>query len=481
MNMRSDSLIHTESGAQEAKLLNSFFVLYKNARIYESSNPVFKRQCSQVLELLHQLSSGSDNIAIKAVDGHFFVNATFVRFDASEQSGADDIVQEWEDKGIGGVEFPADITFEELEYFFTYKATTKLCIGDFDTSELVSEEPSKTNRIRWLTIPESRESIPDTAEEMRRQFRAAARKTFKRALTIVQEVIVQAESGEQLNISKTKRVVHSLIDHIVRDESSMLELTAIKDYDVYTYAHSVNVSVYALTVGVHLGLDRPRLSQLGYAAIFHDIGKIQLPHDLIHKPDAFDEDDWRQMQLHPLLGAKTILRNMKLDIHTARAARGAFEHHINADFTGYPKLHYKKRTPNLFSKIISIVDSFDALVSGRVYMKKMNTPEIVITKMRNHMAVKFDPFLLDIFHRIIGVYPAGSLVLLSTDELALVLTNNDEHRDRPYVKIVGNRHGLLDETIWVDLASPEHAHRTIIRPVNPQRYGLNVRDFILDD
>ena len=236
-----------------------------------------------------------------------------------------------------------------------------------------------------------------------------------------------------------------------------------------------------MTLGVRLGLDRARLSQLGFTALFHDIGKVKLPTDLIRKPDAYDENDWIQMQSHPLLGAKTILRNLKFDVHSARAARGAFEHHINSDYTGYPQLKQEKRPTNLFSQIISIVDSFDALTSGRVYLKESIPPDKVLKKMQHQMKSKFDSFLLRIFTDVIGIYPSGSLVLLTTDEVALVLTNSDIDKSRPYVKIIGNADGILDTPEWVDLAAEFQSHRKIVRLIEPERYGMRIEDFILDD
>jgi HD-GYP domain-containing protein (c-di-GMP phosphodiesterase class II) len=228
-------------------------------------------------------------------------------------------------------------------------------------------------------------------------------------------------------------------------------------------------------------MDRPRLSQLGFSALFHDIGKIKLPSDLVRKPDAFDENDWVQMQRHPLLGAKTILRNMKLDTHTARAARAAFEHHICNEFQGYPVLRYKNRKINLFSRIVAIADSFDALCSGRVYLAGAGSPDEALRKMHFQMKTKFDPFLLRLFTNVIGVYPAGSLVLLSSEEIALVLTANESDRARPYVMIVGNREGLLPSPEWIDLSLPQHHDRKILRYINPQQYGLNIKDFVLKD
>jgi HD-GYP domain-containing protein (c-di-GMP phosphodiesterase class II) len=467
------------AGQVEDKFLSAFFVLYKTARIMHSNNAMFMHQCEIFHEHFLALSKDEPTVSIKIISDRYFVNHRLVRFDEG-LSGAMTVVAEWKKLGIGGVRFEAGAPMNELKQFFQSMAEVRPNSDNLETLAAKFKNLG-LDHIGLLSIKDVNADLPLAAEEVRKQFRAMARTTFFTAMSVVQEVVVNTMQQRDVNISKTKRVVHSLIDHITRDESSLIELTAIKDFDDYTYAHSTNVCVYALTVGVRLGLDRPRLSQLGFSALFHDIGKVKLPKDLIRKPDAFDENDWIQMQRHPLLGAKTLFRNMKLDIHAARGARAAFEHHINNDFTGYPTLHYQKRNPDLFSKIISIVDSFDALTSGRVYLKKSIPPDVVIKKMRYQMQIKFDTFLLKLFNDIIGIYPAGSLVLLTTDEIALVLTNNEQERSRPYIKIVGDRNGLLDSPLWTDLSLPDNEYRKIIRLIDPARYGLDAKDFVLAD
>ncbi|PWB72307.1 hypothetical protein C3F09_06850 [candidate division GN15 bacterium] len=466
-------------GQAEQRLLSSFFVLYKTCRIIDLSNATFRRQLTTFMDHLAAVPNYGD-ITIKAVHDRYFVNERLVRFDDHGQSGASGVVAEWRRLGVGGVTLDIRVSPDEVASFLQFMATEKPSSVNIETlsAQLTAHG---IPYIKLLSMKEAGAEDPTVSEEARRRFRLMARKTFVRAISVVQDIVASATNDKELNTARTKRVVHTLIDHIAQDESSLLELAAIKDYDDYTYAHSTNVCVYALTMGVRLGLDRPRLSQLGFGALFHDIGKVKLPADLIRKPDAFDENDWIQMQRHPMLGVKTILYNLKFDPHTARAARGAFEHHINRDFTGYPVLRHQRRPTNLFSQIIAIVDTFDALTSGRVYIKKQMTPDEVIRKMRYQMTVKFDPFLLKIFNDVIGVYPAGSLVLLTTDEIALVLTNNEHDFARPYVKIVGNRSGLLTDPLWVDLAGADNLERRIVRLIDPSRYGLDIKDFILTD
>ncbi len=478
--VKSENLSRSLAGKDEERLLTLFFVLYKTARIVETDNETFKRQSNNFYEQYEKAAKEYGEVVIKTVAGRYFVNEKMVRFDGSGLSGAESVINEWDELGIGGVKFNHDISKEKIEKFFAFVSDIK---PNKDNLEILSGKlkSHELNDVQFLSQVKVSETGNRISEELRRSFRKSAKKTFYQAMSVVQEVVVNTKADRDINISKTKRVVHSLIDQITRDESSLLELAAIKNYDDYTYAHSTNVCVYSLTLGVRLKLDRVRLSQLGFSALFHDIGKINLPTDLIRKPDAFDENDWIQMQRHPLLGTKTILRNLKFDTHTARAARGTFEHHINDDFTGYPSLRYKKRKTTLFSKIISIIDTFDALTSGRLYIKKAISPEDVIKKMQYQMSVKFDAFLLKIFNDIIGIYPTGSLVLLTTDEIALILANNDQDKAKPYIKVVGNRDGLLESPEWVDLSLEDNGNRKIIRKINPEHYNLNIKDFILED
>ncbi|MFH1372712.1 MAG: HD domain-containing phosphohydrolase [bacterium] len=468
------------AGKTEEKLVNLFFILYKNARIIDSNNPAFKRQCVNFHEQLQGQFVDADQVAIKVVDGRYFINHRLVRFDDQGVSGAAAIIREWETVGLAGIKFQADISVREVEELFTFVAGIK---PTGENVERLSEALKSYRRptVSFLSVREVRAEQPIVAKQIRRQFRVAARATFFRAMTTVEENMASVTLGRDIDVSKTKRVIRSLIDHIAKDEQSLLELAAIKNFDDYTYAHSTNVSVYALTMGVRLSLDRARLSQLGFAALFHDIGKVKLPADLIRKPESYDEDDWIQMQRHPLLGAKTILRNLRLETHTARASRVAFEHHINADHTGYPIRHRQKQSLNVFSRIISIVDTFDALTAGRVYLRSPISPDKVLEKMSYQMKVKFDPFLLKIFNDVIGIYPAGTLVLLTTDEIALVLTNNDVDKSRPYLKVVGNKQGLLQAPEWVDLSLPEHSARRIVRAVDPAHHGLDIKSFVLTD
>ncbi len=464
--------------AKETKLINLLFILFRTAQVVEENNNTFLQQAQRFDDQFRMLISERGIISIKVIEGRIFIGSHLVKFESESGARAQEIIHYWRKAGIGGMVLDDSFKAEQIAKFVYLLARLKRreAIID-DAAENLME--LGVEGLSLLGIEEEKEKsiLP---VDRRIMMRRSAQVTFFKAISIVEKAMGKSAGDSGIDNTETRRVVHALIDRLYRDESILIELTNIRDFDEYTYAHCANVCVYSLTMGIRLGLDRQRLSLLGFSALFHDMGKVRLPEDLIRKPDVFDEHDWMQMQRHPILGAKTILNNSRFDIYTARAARVALEHHINNDFTGYPILSIRRPT-NLFSRIVSIADTFDALLSGRVYMKKAIPPDEVLRKMMFQMTVKFDAFLLKLFINIIGVYPAGTLVLLSTDELAMVSANNPDNIVRPVIRIIGDRSGAFNEFKEVDLSNPKNSHREIVRVIDPKKKDIDIRKIILSD
>ena len=462
----------------ELSLLNGFFVLFRSAAYVEQNNETYQTQSARFYRLFQKNTDAKGKVIIKVIDGRIFIGERLAKFDSDGMVRSRGIIDSWHQLGIGGMILEEFLDQRQIDKLIYLIARTGL--SDHN-KRAVSERlvDLGIDGITLLGVEEKQEKAV-LSDDRRTMIRRAARVTFFRAISTVEEVMARAAEDKDIDISKTRRTVHTLIDQIAADESSLLELTAIRDFDEYTFAHCTNVCVYALTMGLRLAMDRTRLSELGFAALFHDLGKVKLPNDLVRKPDVYDENDWIQMQKHPQLGAKTILRNLTFDRGSVRAAVAAFEHHINEDFTGYPMLR-EKRPTNLFSKIISIADTFDALTSGRVYIKKPLSPDEVLRKMMYQMTVKFDAFLLKLFVNIVGVYPPGTLVMLTSDELAVVMQNRQEDLMHPQVRVIGNRSGPLREYVDLDLADPEYKARRITRIIDPDKYGLDIKQILLAD
>jgi HD-GYP domain-containing protein (c-di-GMP phosphodiesterase class II) len=146
------------------------------------------------------------------------------------------------------------------------------------------------------------------------------RKTYFNAIYQFKAVAGKAKAKESIEIKKAKLVVNTLIDLMLQEEQMMISMTAIKDYDEYTFHHSVNVSILSLALGMKLGLNKKRLSELGIAAFLHDIGKVLIPDAILNKATPFTDEEWETMKLHPVEGVKTILNTMKIDQVTIRRA-----------------------------------------------------------------------------------------------------------------------------------------------------------------
>ena len=213
---------------------------------------------------IETVTSSASRIELKTVNGRYFLNEKLVRFDDRGMSGAAGVVAEWRTFGVGGVSFDPTITLDELTRFIKFISGIRPGSQDFDAVTLSLKKESMA-KVKLLSAREVQASQPASNTEVRRQFRAAARTTFFKAMSVVEEVMSLTQQEQKINVSKTKRVVHTLIDHITRDESSLIELSAIKNFDDYTYAHSTNVCVYSLTLGVRLGFDRARLLDDGAA------------------------------------------------------------------------------------------------------------------------------------------------------------------------------------------------------------------------
>ena len=199
-------------------------------------------------------------------------------------------------------------------------------------------------------------------------------------------------SGQQklINIRKAKHLMQSAVNSIMQDESALLGLTNIKNYDDYTFNHCVNVAIYAIALGQRIGIPKKYLSHLGMAGLFHDIGKTSIPKEVLNKTDKLSPQEWAMIRAHPVVGAEMVIRMKEWGELSARLIDAAFEHHLKYDLTGYPKLA-RKRNITLFGKIIAIADFYDALVRPRVYRQYPYVSEKILGLMLERAGKDFDP------------------------------------------------------------------------------------------
>ena len=288
--------------------------------------------------------------------------------------------------------------------------------------------------------------------------------------------------GTSPNIKKIKRVVQGIVDQILTDETSLIGLTTIRDYDEYTFTHSVNVCIFSVALGKRLGLNKLQLYDLGMAALFHDIGKSRVPEDVLNKTNGLSDEEWRQIAAHPWLGVLALFQVRGTQELPYRSMVVAHEHHMKHDLTGYPR-PIRPRELSMFSKIVAVADGFDAATSRRAYQTVPFTPAQVMLEMRDNPRRGMDPVIVKAFINLIGIYPVGTLVVLDTFELGIVHAANplQEMMSRPIVRVISDTQGnLMHPGTLADLADRTPGGdflRTIIKTENPDRYGIRVGDY----
>jgi HD-GYP domain-containing protein (c-di-GMP phosphodiesterase class II) len=284
---------------------------------------------------------------------------------------------------------------------------------------------------------------------------------------------------------RVKRIIQDLVDLCFDDNllPVFLGLTSIKNYDEYSFHHSVNTAVLAIAFGRRLGLPKKKLLSLGLAGLFCDIGKAYLPAEILHKKEELSEDEWNKMKDHSVLAVKAFLLQRGLSEELIKRMIVAFEHHIDYNLaSGYPVIT-ERRDLNLFSRIITIVDNFDALTTAKEY-RDAYMPDEALKIMYEQSGEKFDPVLLKVFMNMIGLYPIGAMVQLNSGEVGVVYHNSHDPRkfDRPKVKLVLDAQGnKVKSTQIIDLTAMRNGafERTILRTVDPLKFNLNVPNLLL--
>jgi HD-GYP domain-containing protein (c-di-GMP phosphodiesterase class II) len=218
-----------------------------------------------------------------------------------------------------------------------------------------------------------------------------------------------------LHLGGVMEAVDEFMDGGAVDPGSSLLLSTVQNHDEVTYYHSVNVCLLSMALGRFAGFDRDQIRMLGLGALLHDIGRVIVDEAAMHNPGRLSNEDWAQVRLHPQEGAATIMAASGSGQEIAAVV--ALEHHVRLDGSGYPDLGGKQ--PHLFSRIVAIVDSYDAITSFRPY-RPARTPNEALRVLLEGAGRKYDADLLRLFIQMTGEYPPGSLVRIEGGQIAMV-------------------------------------------------------------
>lgn len=354
-----------------------------NVSLYGVAHPQVQHLSELAYASIQTALENCREFSLMVVDNELIVNGQ------QQESGLvlGRFVQILKSRGIGHVRVVDGIDRQELDQFICALASQGESLGEVSSSEhlrlgrvelhLDNEERAR----RRLTIPE----MP--AEELDR----------------FMDVYDSIRRGQKLQMKGLAEVVSGFVDAFRQEGKPLLVMASLRDTDEYTFTHSANVCILNLAQAMSLGIEGPLLSDIGMAAMLHDIGKLFVPEEVLTKKDKLTNEEFELMQQHPAKGARYLLENPGVP---RLAVATAFEHHMKFNFSGYPQVSEGWKQ-NVCSQMTTISDFFDALRTRRPYREPMELSEIS-GMMHSMMGRDFNPQLTSNFLQIIARLKAES-------------------------------------------------------------------------
>jgi len=441
-------------------LMRHFAASVKVLQLYSAEHPIVMRAVAQFYETLERAHVESAEVVVGFVEQQVVVNGTPLL----DALGAAEIAERLRAAGVERIVIERGVLPNELADFVraisAAQAHRDAVAGDAQLAALASEH-IHVGRIK--VEPHSDTEAGNLAAILR---------SYRNAVASAEDIWNQAQSESRLDPGLALGVVDSLASAVLQNQLAMTALTALYEYDNYTFTHMVNVSVLTMAQAHSLGIDGPMLRQCGMAGLMHDIGKIKTPGEILLKPDRLTDEEMAIMMRHPVDGAEMLRLQIELPPLTAVVA---FEHHLRLDGTGYPA-GVSSPSLNLATQLCSIGDVYDAMRAQRVYQKAFPTDRIQAVLKQNDGS-RFDQRLVRRFSQLMGIYPVGNLVLLDTGELAVVVRIHAPDPSRPAVRVVADPDAKplprpYDLALWID-DGPDGPPPRIVRPVDPRDAGID--------
>jgi HD-GYP domain-containing protein (c-di-GMP phosphodiesterase class II) len=368
-------------------LITNLYILVKITKIYDSMNETILNVAKRLLSDLELLLSDTGKVNIKIIEGSFYIEGIRVKAGVSDIESFTFLAEELKNRSVGVFDFRVPIQVEDL-INLAYAITS-----GGEASEVQSKLESALTKgitIGGPIVLQNGEVI-DLKDSW-----AIAKRAYLKAVATVREMDNTIKTGRQLKLKKIKRALQLLVDCILTEEAYLIGFALSRVYENAYYYHPVNVSILSVALGKRIGFNRGQLRTLAVAAFFHDIGKIKIPLSILNKKTDYTPKEHELLKRHPVDGIKVLLKSLGLNETSILAMLVSLEHHMKLDLSGYPETSDKRKL-NIFSRIISIADEYDSLVSGRVYEGKKLGMENAMKVMSTGSGTLYDPLLMKAF------------------------------------------------------------------------------------
>jgi putative nucleotidyltransferase with HDIG domain len=445
------------SSQQKAKiaeeLLRRFAAALRAVQLYAPGHPLVARSITAFGETLAMIHATAPSIAIGIVGEELVVGDIPVP-KAAESMGR--LMRQLQDAGIERIVIDRGVPHPEL-------AQLAQSLGKPDSKDATKALGQlKHVRVGRLQV-EQRSEVPQGDV-------ATYRRLYDDAVNVAETIWESARTEGKPDADAGRAVVDTLAHEVSQNRTALLALTALKNYDSYTFTHMVNVSILTMGQARGLGMDGSLLREIGLAALMHDIGKVKTPGEILNKTEKLTEKEFEILRRHTVDGAEILRQTPEMP---TLAPVIAFEHHLRLDGSGYPA-GVTRSSLNLGTMLCGIADVYDAMRSQRVYQEAFATDRILAVLQRND-GTQFDQNLVRRFSQLVGIYPVGNLVRLDTGEVAVVLKTNAADPYRPRVRVLFDRTGArVERPVEINLwEAREDEPQSIEAPVDPAGYDVD--------
>ncbi len=460
--------------------VNAFYLVCKTVGLFDPSNTVARQAVASFLAALAEMLRLSPEATLRTSAECLFVNDFRLRIDFEGFQAFRHAVESLKARQIGAITFREGLTEAGLVRFL--RIYLDCDVRGPDPRRQI-EEGLRAAGIDTIAVGEPW-ALPDRpgSAEYTGKLRDASVNTYFKSIFVARQFIQNLQGGRVANFQRLKRLVHTIVDLVAEDDSTLLALTQIKNFDNFLFTHSANVCVLSVALGQTLSLDKELLGKLGLAAMLHDVGMTEIPREILSRRDELSPAEREQYERHPLLGARTILRGQGVSEAAVRCALVALEHHVEESGAGFPRRSCP-RPASLLSRVVAVADFYDSVTTPPPEGHATFTPEEALRLMVHGGKDVFDPVLVKLFVNTIGAYPLGTMVLLDTGETGVVYRRGSEPGEpaRPMVKITADTLGNPVAPFVVDLndlTDEQTAYRrSIVEAMAPSDFFTDVLDF----
>jgi HD-GYP domain-containing protein (c-di-GMP phosphodiesterase class II) len=442
--------------------------LLKNVTLYPASHPYLISLAEKMTATIEGLLQGREDVTFYFVHGELFFEIHSVPIDENTTL----LMELFADRDIGGIAFKPGFTTEELIKLAILMSKEPAVLREGIMGEILSSEDiSHIDLHRSVVLIEKKSESKKTKEDEQKPD-----ELFKEAIEAIKGIVQNVQLNKAINMRKMNMVIQSMVESINDNRDALMGVTGVKMHDQHALAHLVNTSILAMSLASFLSFEKKQVIALGLAAMLHDIGKVRVPNEIINKLDHLTSEEWEAVERHPIEGALII---SDIPGITKMAMVTAFEHHQHGGAHGYPQI--ESAGQHLFSQIVSLADAYEVLTAVRVYYNAPMPSDEVIRTLVKKRGSDFNATLVKAFINMIGIFPIGTLLKFSSEEIGLVVhQTSDLMRPRFLLltKFDGSEKESGEEISLLEMTEGKYK-RDIVGTINHNTANIDIKRYMV--